>query len=63
MITIGTVGLFHCYILDEYICYFGLLGLFCHFYSILMENSASKHYEASDLGLHCLPGTLLWLAR
>ena len=45
----------------------GVSGLFCGFYSILMENPVSNtvdhaqtpHYVASDLGLHCLPMNLL----
>ena len=37
-----TDGLFHCYMLDESICYFNLSGLFCRLYSILMENPVSK---------------------
>ena len=27
-------GLIHCYMLDEIIVILGVLGLFCHFYSI-----------------------------
>ena len=46
----------------------GVLGKFCHFYSIfggkiLLPNSVDPdqmpHYVASDLCLHCLPMTLL----
>ena len=35
----------------------GVLGLFCHFYSIFDD------HVASDLGLHCLPMTLLHVSR
>ena len=34
-----TSRLFHYYMLDESICHFRVLGLFCHFYSILDGNS------------------------
>ena len=55
--------------LDKSICYFRESGLFCCFYSIfdgkiLLANNADPdqmpHYVASDLGLHCLPMSLLW---
>ena len=44
----------------------GVSGLFCHFYSILMEillanvidPDQTPHHVASDLGLHCLLMTL-----
>ena len=53
--------------LDESICHFlRVLSQFYRFYTILMENPVSKqyrHYVASDLGLHCLPTTLLWVTR
>ena len=29
-----TGRLFHCYMLDEFICHLGVSGLFCHFYAI-----------------------------
>ena len=47
----------------------GVSGLFCHFYSIfdkkiLLANNVDPdqmpHHVASDLGLHCLPMTLLF---
>ena len=46
----------------------GVLGLFCHFYTIfygkiLLANNVDPdqkpHNVASDLGLHCLPMTLI----
>ena len=45
----------------------GVSGLFSRFYSILIESPVSKqsdpdqtpHYVSFDLGLHCLPITLL----
>ena len=49
----------------------GVLGLFYRFNFILDENPVSDsvdsdqtpHYVASDLGLHCLPMTLLQVSR
>ena len=49
----------------------GVPGLFCRFYSIFDRNPVSKHcrpdqtphYVASDLGLHCLPTTLLRVSK
>ena len=54
----------------------GVSGLFYHFYSIfdgkrwgqtLLANTVDAdqmlHYVASDLGLHCLPMTLLQVSR
>ena len=50
----------------------GVLCLFCHFYSVfdgkfLLANNVDPdqmpHYVASDLGLHCLPMTLLRVFR
>ena len=47
-------------------------GLFCYFHSIfdgknLLANNVDPdqmpHYVASDLGLHCLPMTHLWVSR
>ena len=69
-------SLTHCILVDSstaicWMCPFlilGVLGLFCHFYSIfdgkiLLANNVDPdqmpHYVASDLGLHCLPMTLL----
>ena len=46
----------------------GVLSLFCHFHSIFLwkillaynvDPDQMPHYVASDLGLHCLPLTLL----
>ena len=40
----------------------GMLGLFCHFYSIFDGNyvdpDQTSYYVMSDLGLHCLPMNL-----
>ena len=50
----------------------GMSGLFCRFYSILdwklllannVDPSQTPHYVASDLGLQCLPMTLLRVSR
>ena len=50
----------------------GVSGLFCRFYSIfdgkiLVANSVGPdqmpHHVASDLGLHCLHMTFLWVSR
>ena len=66
---------FHCYMLDKSICYFGgdggggvyfvaFIGFFL--WKILLANNVGPdqmpHYVASDLGLHCLPKTLLWVS-
>ena len=48
--------LFHCYMLDESICHFSGVG------SVLPLLPLEK-YVASDLGLHCLPMTLLRTSR
>ena len=47
-----------------------MLVLFCHFYflwKILLANNVDPdqmpHYVVSDLGLHCLPMTLLQVSR
>ena len=65
-------GLFHRYMLDDSICHFRGSDLFCRFYSIflwkiLLANNVdpdqTPHYVASDLGLHCLLMTLLWVSR
>ena len=51
---------------------FGVLGLFCQFHSIFVENpqlannvdpDQAPHYVASDLGFRCLPMTILWVSR
>ena len=58
--------------LDESICHFRGVGPFCSFYSIfewkiLSANNVGPdqmpHDVASDLGLHCLPISLLWASR
>ena len=63
-----TSGLFHCYMLDKPICHFrgvrSILSLLFYFgWKILLANCVGPdqmpHYVASDLGLHCLPMTLL----
>ena len=63
-----TGGHFHCYMLDESICHFrgvgSVLSLLCYFrLKILLANNVDPdqmpHYVASDLGLRCLPMTLL----
>ena len=50
----------------------GVPGLFCCFYSIFdgkillaknVDPDQTPHYVASDLGLHCLPMTLLQVSR
>ena len=51
----------------EIMCQFRVSGLFVAFSLFLMENLLANnvdpdqmpHYVASDLGLHCLPMTLL----
>ena len=62
-----TGGLFHCYMLDEFICHFRSVGsvvlfLFYLLWKILLAKDVDPdqmpHYVASDLGLHCLPMTL-----
>ena len=48
-----------------------VLGLFVAFILFLIENPIANnvepdqmlHYVTSDLGLHCLPRTLLWVSR
>ena len=58
--------------LNESICHFRgaesiLLLLFYFLLKILLENNVDPkqmpHYVASDLGLHCLPITLLQVSR
>ena len=62
-----TGGLFHCYILDEWGVGSVLLLLFYVLCKILIANNVGPdqmpHYVASDLGLHCLPMTLLQVSR
>ena len=51
----------------------GVSGLFCSFYSMLdgkpcklannVDANQMPYYVASDLGLHCLPMTLLRVSR
>ena len=61
-----AILLTHCILVDSstVICWMsplvilGVLGLFCHFYSIFDEKPVRIHYVVSDLGLHCLPVTL-----
>ena len=66
--SLYTGRLFHCFILEETICHFRgirsiVLLLFYFLWKILLANSVDPdqmpHYVASDLGLHCLPMTLL----
>ena len=53
--------------LDESVSHLGLSDLFCRFYSVFdgfplavdVDPDRTPHYVASDLGLHCLPMTLL----
>ena len=55
--------------LDEFICHFWAVGsillLLFYFGEKLLANTADPdqmpHYVASDLSLHCLPMTLLWI--
>ena len=67
-----TNGHIHCYMLDESICYFRgvvsiLSPLFYFRWKILLANNVDPdqmpHYVASDLGLHCLPMTLLQVSQ
>ena len=68
----STLYFFHCYMLDESICHFrgvrsilSLLFYFC--WKILLANNVDPdqmpHFVMSDLGLHCLPVTLLQVSR
>ena len=71
-----TGVLFHCYMLDKYICHFkvvrsSLVLLFYFWWKILLANNVGPHQMshyvmphkvASDLGLHCLLMTLLWVS-
>ena len=70
--TLYTGGLFHCYMLDKSICHLRVVGsilslLFYCWWNILLANSVdpdqTPYYVASDLGLHCLPVTLLRASR
>ena len=63
-----TGGLFHCYILNESICHFRVVGsilalLFYFCWKSLLANvvdpDQTPHHLATDFGLHCLPMTLL----
>ena len=62
-----TGGLFHYYMLDESICHFRGVMSILSLYSILLANSEdpyqTPHHVASDLCLHCLPMTILWISR
>ena len=62
----------HCYLLDKSFCHFrgvksilSLLFYFC--WKILLANNVDPdqmpHFVASDLSLHCLPMTLIWVSR
>ena len=57
-------GLFHCYMLDESICHFRGVGsiLSCFFFYFLWK-ILFANYVASDLGLPCLPMTILCVSR
>ena len=60
-----TGRLFQCYMLDESICHFrGVWSfLFYFLWKIWLANTLDSdqmpHYVVSDLGLHCLPMTVL----
>ena len=65
-------GLFHCYILGEFICDFrgvrSILSLLFYFrWKVLLANNVNPdqkpHNVASDLGLNCLPMTLERISR
>ena len=67
-----TDGLVHCYMLDEFICHFRGVGsilspLFYFWWKILLaiieDPDQKPHAVSSDLGLHCLPLTLLRVSR
>ena len=69
---LNTGGLFHCYMSEESICYFRGVGSILSFFilfewKILIANTVdpdqTPHNVASDLGLHCLPLTLLLVSR
>ena len=58
--------------LDESICHFMVIGSILLFYSVLdgkillaynVDPDQMPHNVASDLGLHCLPMTLLGVSR
>ena len=54
--------------LDKSICHFSCVRsvlslLFYLKWKILLANIVDPDYVASDLGLHCLPMTLLWISR
>ena len=54
-------------LLDESICHFrsvwSSLSLLFYFDETIVEPDQASHYVASELGLHCLPMTLLWVSR
>ena len=62
----GPFRLTHRIVMDSstvicWMCPFVILemsGLYVGFSLFFIENPISKHYVASDLGLHCLPMTL-----
>ena len=59
-----TGGFFHCYMLDKSICHSrearaNLLLLFYFDSKQCRDPDQMPHHVASDLGLHCLPMTLL----
>ena len=67
-----TGRLYHCYMLDESACHFRgvgsiLLLLFLFDGKFLLANTEEPdqmpHYMASNLGLHWLSITLLWVSR
>ena len=71
----GRGSLTHCILVDSstIICWtspfviLGVSGLLCHFYSVFDESPVTNnvdpdqmpHHVAVDLGLHCLPMTIL----
>ena len=67
-----TGRLFHCYMLDKSICHFrGFESISSLLFYIdgkillakTVDSDQIPHYVASDLGLHCLPMTLLQVSR
>ena len=60
-------GLFHCYILDESICHFRVVGstlsLLLYFDGNPVSTDKTPHYVASDLVLQCLLTTILRVSR
>ena len=55
------------FMLDESICHNRCVRFICTFYSILLANNVdpdqTPHDVASDLGLHCLPVTVLHVSK